>query len=253
MAATEEFCKSLESEGYAIAESVLGKGELERVRLWIRELVSRGAEVPLSLEPEFEKAAEGQTALVRKVRRLFWYDPKFWADIFRSSCIRDMAEGIVGSSTMLILHAAFLKPAHFGSATPPHQDQALWEIDYPGAVSMWVAIDPATHENGCLQMYPGSHRLGCLPHSSNGGHPRVDVSRIPINPQEAPLRQGDAVLWHRYTLHASEPNRSAQNRWGMVMVFANGADRRFDAYDRFPLRQVGNLSPAALTNGTYND
>lgn len=254
MTATQGIHNVLESVGYAIAEEIMGPRDLERIRDWIGALVSRGTRVPFSLEPEFEQPAQAQALLVRKIRRLFWHDPEFWADIFTSSRIRDLAGHILGPEATLILHAAFLKPAHFGSATPPHQDQALWGIDYPRAVSVWVAIDPATRENGCLQLYPGSHLLGELPHpAAAGGHPRVDVSRVPIDARETPLRPGDAAVWHRYMLHASEPNRSARNRWGMVMVFADGAAPGFDAYDRFPLRLLAHRGAAAAPPGARHD
>ncbi|MDB6042320.1 MAG: Deoxyhypusine synthase [Gammaproteobacteria bacterium] len=64
-----------------------------------------------------------------------------------------------------------LKPAHQGGATPWHQDEAYRvapDFDYR-QVSIWVPLQDATLENGCMMYIPGSHRSGVLPHRSRGG------------------------------------------------------------------------------------
>jgi len=53
-----------------------------------------------------------------------------------------------------------------------HQDEGYW-LDMPDkrAVSVWVALDDATKENGCMCFIPGSHKTGLLTHRpAKGGH-----------------------------------------------------------------------------------
>jgi ectoine hydroxylase-related dioxygenase (phytanoyl-CoA dioxygenase family) len=77
-------------------------------------------------------------------------------------------------------------------------------------VSVMTAIDTTTPRNGCLQVIPGSHHA-VLPH--HGREKRID----PTEAQQArtlyiPLEAGDMLVFHSLLLHASEPNRSEQDR-----------------------------------------
>lgn len=224
--------------GYALVPQLLAEADLLAVRSWLESITDADGYAPGSLEPEYERTGSSSPSL-RKARRLFWHDPIFWSGLFRRSGVLQAALDLVGRDATLILHAAFMKPAKVGSAVAPHQDQALWGFPYPRAMTIWVAIDPATPENGCLQMFEGSHRLGLLDHGEmkqEGWHASVDVAALGLESRALPMRPGDAVIWDRYMLHASSPNLSDHNRWGMVMVFADGAEPGFDAYDRMPMK-----------------
>ncbi len=61
-------------------------------------------------------------------------------------------EGVNGGGHMI------LKPAGYGSATPWHQDEAYWSpnVVHDG-LSVWLPLDPATVDSGCLHFVPKSH------------------------------------------------------------------------------------------------
>jgi hypothetical protein len=48
----------------------------------------------------------------------------------------------------------------YGSPTQYHLDLPWWPFDSSHACTVWVALDDATLENGCLYFVPGSHHLG---------------------------------------------------------------------------------------------
>ena len=48
----------------------------------------------------------------------------------------------------------YLKPAHYGAEMPWHQDAAY--PDSRDLLKIWLPLDPATSENGCLHFIPGS-------------------------------------------------------------------------------------------------
>ncbi|MFN7740990.1 MAG: phytanoyl-CoA dioxygenase family protein [Cyanobacteriota bacterium] len=231
----------LKQEGYFVYPELLESDRLQMIRAWIA-LINKNRPISIALEPEFESSDESLPPL-RKIRRLFWYDPSFWISILSGSALLDLARGLVGDQVNLILHAAFLKPPLVGGATAAHQDQALWGIDYPGAISVWVALDSAQPVNGCLELYPGSHLSGLISHaldSPDAWHPSVDQTPFPIMAKALPLTPGDAIVWHRYMVHRSGENRSNDPRWGVVFVFADQSQNGFDAFDRFPLMLLPN-------------
>ncbi|MDB6169173.1 MAG: Phytanoyl-CoA dioxygenase [Verrucomicrobia bacterium] len=70
-----------------------------------------------------------------------------------------------------------LKEARVGGAWEWHQDYGYWYGDgclYPRLVSCMVALDPATKENGCLKVIPGSHLLGRFDHGRVGQQAGAD-------------------------------------------------------------------------------
>ncbi len=69
---------------------------------------------------------------------------------------------------------AIRKPAQSGVETPWHQDEAYWDADKEyNALSIWVPLQEATLENGCMQFVPASNQREVLPHHPIGNDPRI--------------------------------------------------------------------------------
>src|SRR5690606_5567547 len=146
----------------------------------------------------------------------------------------------------IILHAAFLKPAQVGTHVAPHQDQALWTHDYPGAFSMWTALTDVGPRNGGLHGYPRSHAGGVIEHAPDAEHPWHDtlthVSDTLGERHEFHLAPGDSVMWDRLFVHASGPNTSSEDRRGMVVVFADAGAPGFHARDVLGLEELRSMA-----------
>lgn len=92
-----------------------------------------------------------------------------------------------------------------------------------------IAVDPATVENGCLQFVPTSHKEGKP--LLEGGYEGWDanqanaavLSRFPA-PVNGIMDPGDVILWSPYTIHGSQPNRSARPRRVYINGFARASD-----------------------------
>jgi copper chaperone CopZ len=60
---------------------------------------------------------------------------------------------------------ALLKPPRLGREKPWHQDAAYFRGSDPHLMfGVWIALDPATRENGCMEVIPRSHLAGPAPH-----------------------------------------------------------------------------------------
>lgn len=191
----------------------------------------------VTIPDRYEPVYEPNTRILRKVRRLLWNDPDFWRPMLSESPIPELVTSCVGRPVDLIYHAAFLKPARIGSAVALHQDQYLWDYEYPEAVSVWIAIDPSMRENGCLIGCPGSHLHGEMPHEimcEHGWHPGVDwMAQNLGKPLLYELDPGDALIMHRHFVHGSGLNRSSRPRCGVVMVFAARESVKYPIVDRY--------------------
>lgn len=118
-------------------------------------------------------------------------------------------------------HAIFKPPFH-GAETPWHQDEAYWDPmwDYI-SLSIWIPLQPATVENGCMWFVPGSHRTEVFPHHSINHDPRIhglEIEGADVSGAVAcPLPAGGATFHHSRTLHYAGANHSPMPRRAWII------------------------------------
>lgn len=119
-----------------------------------------------------------------------------------------------------------LKPAHYGNETPWHQDEAYWNPEVlPHSLSVWLPLDQATLESGCLQFIPKSHKGPVRWHHHINDDPLVHgLVTDDVDPSQAvacPIPVGGATFHHCRTLHYSAPNSTVQARRAYILVFGS--------------------------------
>ena len=122
---------------------------------------------------------------------------------------------------------AILKPAKSGATTPWHQDESYWnpELEYD-SLSVWMPLQPATLENGCMQFIPETHEWEVKPHHSINHAPRIHGLEIdedvPVDYSQAvacPLPSGGCTLHLSRTMHYTGPNKSDMPRRALIMGY----------------------------------
>jgi ectoine hydroxylase len=119
------------------------------------------------------------------------------------------------------------KEPKVGGAWEWHQDYGYWYQNgclFPDMASVYIALDPATKENGCLQLIPGSHLLGRIEHGrfgeQTGADPeRTDAIEARVEKIYAEMQAGDGLYFHSLTLHKSDANLSENPRWGLLCCY----------------------------------
>lgn len=120
-----------------------------------------------------------------------------------------------------------MKDPRVGGAWTWHQDYGYWYqngLIFPQLVSVSIAVDTATRENGCLQIIPGSHHCGRLDHILTGDQAGADRERVDEIVKRLPLMYcemapGDAIFFHANLLHRSDQNKSDHPRWSMICCY----------------------------------
>lgn len=110
-----------------------------------------------------------------------------------------------------------------------HQDEMFLPTRDRSLLTAWIALDPATIENGCLRFLPGSHRSGVLWPLRRHNDPELDRAEeahgFPDPVDQAvtiELAPGSVVFFNGYLLHGSFPNRStARFRRSLLFVYAS--------------------------------
>ena len=107
-----------------------------------------------------------------------------------------------------------------------HQDYGYHyqQFLYTDYISVMVALDPATRDNGCLRVVKGSNQLGRLEHSSSGSQLIADPDRLEVvlrhmDEVHCEMSPGSVLYFHGNTLHASDPNLSEQSRYSLIYSY----------------------------------
>jgi ectoine hydroxylase-related dioxygenase (phytanoyl-CoA dioxygenase family) len=94
-----------------------------------------------------------------------------------------------------------------------HQDEFFIPTRDRSLTAVWIALDDATVENGCLWVLPGSHRRGVIYPAREQDDPRFDCTTEAYDfpytddqsvPVEIPA--GTALIFNGYLLHRSLQN-----------------------------------------------
>ena len=149
---------------------------------------------------------------------------RIWLDYATRPEILDMVEQLIGPDIILWGTTLFGKPAGVGMATPWHQDGEYWPIRPLATCSVWIALDDATPENGCLRVIPGSHKSKTLRrhHSSPDRNLtlNLELDADQFDESEAVdivLEAGQMSMHDIYLLHGSSANSSGKRRAGYVL------------------------------------
>lgn len=157
---------------------------------------------------------KGATLNYRKIQGLE-FDPIFLI-YMQHPTFRDVCARIYGADVPIAsFRAMFMnKPAHKGTFLPWHQDR--WNtLDRDPLLTVYTALDPATPENGCVQVIPKSHKKGVInpDHPSGFLTPELAEEHCKVADRVyLTLEAGEVALLHNWLLHASDVNRSAQSR-----------------------------------------
>jgi len=126
-----------------------------------------------------------------------------------------------GLDSEMFQDMALVKPPRLGREKPWHQDHAYF--DYPigtPIVGVWIALDAATVENGCMQLLPGRHREGPIIHFKRRDWQICDNDILGTRSVAAPLPPGGLLLFDGLLPHGTPHNASANRRRALQFHYA---------------------------------
>ncbi len=150
-----------------------------------------------------------------------------WVDeIVHAPQVLDAVEDLIGPNIRLFHLSVWPKDAHSGTYVSWHQDATYFALEPVCHVTAWVALTDASIEAGCMEVVPGSHKLGQLRHAdmqqpdnllSRGQTLTADVDRS--RTEFMPVKAGQFSLHHTHLVHNSRPNRSNDRRIGLGISY----------------------------------
>lgn len=162
----------------------------------------------------------------------FWAGPAVFA-MLRNEKLLDAVESILGPEIFSnpVQHVRIKPPEHVTPVnekgqvqlgkTPVHQDNGvvLPEADQSEILTVWFPLWDATVENGCLVVWPKSHRQGLLDHCPGDLGLHIPGQLLNGKAVSAPMQRGQALFMHKLTVHASHSNLSDNVRWSFDLRY----------------------------------
>lgn len=162
-------------------------------------------------------------------------DPVFSA-FSRSTKMRAAARAIGLDNPLLLQSMVIMKPPGIGGEVTCHQDSTFLFTEPETCAGFWLAIDPATLENGCMEFIPGEHEKPLkrqFRRKPGGGTQMVELDASPY-PEErriaAPAEIGDLVIFSGRAPHMSRANRSNRPRMAYTLHMIS-ADAYYPAWN----------------------
>lgn len=177
--------------------------------------------------------AEQRQDAVRKAWYFVNFEPRLKA-ISHHAKLWAVAKKLIGDKEPeMFQDMALVKPPRMGREKPWHQDHAYF--DYPlstPVLGVWIALDAATIENGCMQLLPGRHREGPITHFQRRDWQICDTVIMGTQSVAAPLPPGGLLLFDGLLPHGTPHNSSANRRRALQFHYAPAGITKTTAEER---------------------
>jgi ectoine hydroxylase len=190
------------------------------------DLLRRAAKEDRQLDQHSFGRGDGEGGTVRLS---LWNHPgdTLYGMFARCETIVNSAEKLLEGEVYHYHSKMIMKDAKVGGAWAWHQDYGYWYqngVLFPLLCSASIAVDPATRENGCLQVLKGSHHLGRIDHVLTGDQAGADLERVAeaqkrLETIYIEMAPGDVLFFHANLLHRSDQNKSDNPRWSMICCY----------------------------------
>jgi hypothetical protein len=213
-----EQARQFEEDGFLLVPGLLLEEEVRLLGL-ITERVVRSD--PHRLD---RHDAEGRLTLLSLRNEL---GDDIYSALVRCKRIARTMEVLLGDEVYHYHHKVMIKEPEVGGAWEWHQDYGYWYENgclRPDLASCMIAITAATKANGCLEVVPGSHRLGRIDHVERHGQVCADPERVEqicerLGVRDVDIDPGDGLFFHSNLLHRSQQNLSDHPRLSVINCF----------------------------------
>jgi ectoine hydroxylase-related dioxygenase (phytanoyl-CoA dioxygenase family) len=216
-------------DGFIVIENFLTSSELAEWRSAVEEAVAErdGLKIPGT------KLKTGDDDGINK-------DTEYYANVFdqlinlwqTNSRVRKLmvspelgkaASLLSGANGIRIWHDQALFKRPWANPTALHLDVPFWSFCAPDAISIWVALDDATLNNGCLYFLPGTHKktdyrdIGITKNMKAifTVYPELaSVEAVPV-----PMGAGSASFHNGLCIHGAGPNMTPRPRRAMTCAY----------------------------------
>jgi ectoine hydroxylase-related dioxygenase (phytanoyl-CoA dioxygenase family) len=241
---TVEQLEHFKRDGYLKFGPAVDPAEVENMRAGLERVIveEQQRDSDEGLPPEFVYGHDRKSAKIE--RRSIHQFLNMWKidDAYRRAInnpkITQAVRELMGVDRVRIWHDQVIsKPPGDNDLFGCHHDFYFWPLDRPGLIACWLALDDANVENGCMHVFPGSHRdpryqpancdladdLNLSPVPGGPGEPGSLYDEIrqrgPETAVPVELKAGECMFHHCLNYHLTPRNSTDRQRRAFVMIF----------------------------------
>ncbi len=224
---------SYNQNGYLIIRQLFSKNDMKKLQLWMDDIYEGKINLD-HLSPVFQWTSDKEkmdrlaSARIHMPHR--HNETAEWGMLHPS--ILDVLEALIGPDVSALQSMMFFNPPGKGGQGW-HQDSYYIQTQPDSLIGVWIALDRADKENGCLWVAPGSHHEPIYPPVEKGGFVHADerhieglfpakeasnmddtanqLSEVALKygaPIPVELEAGDVLFFHSHLLHRSYRNET---------------------------------------------
>ncbi len=176
--------------------------------------------------------ADARQDAVRKLMYFVDYEPRLHAIAYHPKLI-ETVRTLLHDEPVLFADQALLKPPQLGREKPWHQDLSYFNYSHESrVVGVWIALDEATVENGCMQLMPGEHKAGPIPHFKKRDWQICDTEMLGKMSVAAPLKPGGLLFFDGLLPHGTPHNSSGKRRRALQFHYTGAKAQEIAATER---------------------
>jgi ectoine hydroxylase-related dioxygenase (phytanoyl-CoA dioxygenase family) len=226
---TKEQIESYRSSGFIVIENFLSEEELEQWRETVTKAVKERAGIKIPGKEIRIGEADGINEDADYFGKVFdqllnlWQTDEGVKKIMLDERLGNMAAQLAGVDGIRIWHDQALIKRPWANPTSWHLDTPFWSFSDRNAISIWVALDNATLENGCLFFIPGSHKQTNFDKITIGKNMDGIFDVYPqlknTMPVAAPMKAGSCSFHNGLTVHGANANMTSGFRRAMTCAY----------------------------------
>ncbi len=226
---TKEQIESYRSSGFIVIENFLSEEELEHWRKTVTIAVKERAGIKIPGKEIRIGEADGINEDADYFGKVFdqllnlWQTDEGVKKLMLDERLGKMAAQLAGVDGIRIWHDQALIKRPWANPTAWHLDTPFWSFSDRNAISIWVALDNATLENGCLFFIPGSHKQTNFDKITIGRNMDGIFEVYPglknTMPIAAPMKAGSCSFHNGLTVHGANANMTSGFRRAMTCAY----------------------------------
>ena len=220
---------SYHENGYLLIENFLDESELEFWREAVTEAIAqRGGrkfttnDTKVGEDDGINKDSDYYAKVFDQMLNLWQTNDKIKQLMLDENFGKMVAE-LAGWEGTRIWHDQALIKRPWANPTSWHLDTPFWSFSDRRALSIWVALDDATVENGCLYFLPGSYKLTTFENPGIGKNMDAIFDFYPqfitIKSIAVPMKAGSCSFHNGLTIHGAGANMTNGFRRAMTCAY----------------------------------
>lgn len=213
----------LDDDGFTVIDDIFDPAEIET-------LAERLERAYRSYDEQLASGAAANADGISRPQKIAFApdiarNDRVLAQFCRRPELLTIASAALGPDVDLYWDQLVVKAPETARDFPWHQDDAYGRVDPSPYLTLWIPLDDATTENGCISVLPGSHKRGFVPHARRTEGLYCHDDDDPDQRVQVPVRAGAVLAFWSLTVHKSGPNLSGDLRRANIVQYTTAGTR----------------------------